>query len=149
MGTHWVRGRVPDAPVDDVLKAASGIPTLGYGHQAVFWYPASGGFESVIRGILAGLERTTVRCSTKVERVRRTSSGFTVNDEPFDRVVSTVPLPELVRVVDDVPEAVAAAASGTFVHVAHDRVHRPRRREGARPQLGVLPASRRRTSRIA
>lgn len=112
LGTAWVRGRVPDAPVDDVLKAAAGIPTLGYGHQAVFWYPSSGGFESVIRGILAALERTEVRCATRVETVRRDADGFTVNGERFDRVISTIPLPELVRTLGDVPESVASATAG-------------------------------------
>jgi protoporphyrinogen oxidase len=37
--SDWVAGRVPDAPVDDVLRAAVGIRTEGYTHQSIFYYP--------------------------------------------------------------------------------------------------------------
>ena len=38
--SDWVAGRVPDAPVEDVLRAAVGIRTEGYTHQAIFFYPS-------------------------------------------------------------------------------------------------------------
>jgi hypothetical protein len=43
VSTSWVSGRVPEAPLDDVLKSALGIPTEGYTHQLRFYYPRRGG----------------------------------------------------------------------------------------------------------
>ena len=47
----WVAGRVPDAPIDDVLRASIGIRTEGYTHQAIFYYPKRGGFQAITDGI--------------------------------------------------------------------------------------------------
>jgi protoporphyrinogen oxidase len=41
ISSDWVAGRVPDAPVDDVLKAAIGMRTEGYTHQAIFYWRLS------------------------------------------------------------------------------------------------------------
>jgi protoporphyrinogen oxidase len=130
LGTAWVRGRVPDAPIDDVLRAAVGVKTVGYAHQAVFWYPRRGGFETLVHALAAGLPSGTVRLRTPVKKVGRAGAGWRVDGEAFDRVVSTLPLAELAKVVDDVPAAVREAIAGArytslqtvFVALKHDRL---------------------------
>jgi len=107
MSSAWVAGRVPDAPLDDILKAAVGIDTQGYTHQAVFWFPLEGGFQALTDGILAHV-RPRVRLDTPVEGLRRTAAGWRVNDEDFDLVINTIPLPELVPVLEGVPEGIRA-----------------------------------------
>ena len=49
---EWVGGRVPNPPVEDVMKAAVGLSVEGYTHQLVFHYPQKGGIYSLIEGIL-------------------------------------------------------------------------------------------------
>src|SRR5262249_20741577 len=39
MSSSWVAGRVPEAPLEDIVKAAVGLSSEGYSHQAVFWFP--------------------------------------------------------------------------------------------------------------
>ncbi|MDD1729107.1 MAG: NAD(P)-binding protein, partial [Methanospirillum sp.] len=51
MSAHWVEGRVPRPPVEDIIKSAVGLQTEGYSHQAVFSYPETGGIETLIRAI--------------------------------------------------------------------------------------------------
>ena len=51
MSFHWVEGRIPRPPVEDVIKSAIGIPTEGYVHQAVFSYPLEGGIEALVHAI--------------------------------------------------------------------------------------------------
>ena len=46
MSHHWVEGRIPRPPIEDVIKSAIGIPTEGYTHQSVFSYPATGRYRS-------------------------------------------------------------------------------------------------------
>ncbi len=106
MSSAWVAGRVPDAPLDDILKAAVGIDTQGYKHQARFWFPLEGGFQALTDGILAKV-RDHVRLSTPVQIVQKTRDGWRVNDEDFDLVVNTVPLPELAKVFEGLPADVA------------------------------------------
>ncbi|MFN0205349.1 MAG: protoporphyrinogen/coproporphyrinogen oxidase [Planctomycetota bacterium] len=96
MSTEWVEGRVPDAPIEDVVRAAIGIRTEGYTHQSIFYYPNHGGFESIANGIGNPI-RNIVRLNTPVREVKRSGGGFVVNGELFDRVVNTIPLPEFIH----------------------------------------------------
>lgn len=118
LGSSWVAGRVPDAPIDDVLRAAVGISTEGYKHQAIFWYPLIGGFQA-ITDRLAERVGPSLRTSTPVENIRKTPKGFAVNGEDFDTVVNTIPLQECYRRLEGAdPEASRAAERLGFRGVA-------------------------------
>ena len=106
--SEWVAGRVPDAPVEDVLKASVGLRTEGYTHQAIFYYPKQGGFQAITDGLYDSLA-SRVRLSTPVTSVQKKGERWSVNGEDFDRVVSTLPLNELPKVVEGIPSDVAAA----------------------------------------
>ncbi|MCA8981066.1 MAG: FAD-dependent oxidoreductase [Planctomycetes bacterium] len=106
--SDWVAGRVPDAPIEDVLKASIGIRTEGYTHQAIFWYPLDGGFQAISDGI-ATTVMDRVRANTPVRELRRTAGGWTVNGEEFDCVVSTLALSDLPQFLTDCPAEVADA----------------------------------------
>jgi protoporphyrinogen oxidase len=108
LSSDWVAGRVPDAPVDDVLRASIGIRTEGYTHQSIFFYPRTGGFQAITDGIASTL-LDRVRLSTRVGEVVRLRDGWTVNGEHFDRVVSTLALTDLPSIVRDMPAAPAEA----------------------------------------
>jgi len=129
--SEWVAGRVPDAPIDDVLKAAIGVRTEGYVHQALFYYPKKGGFQAITDGIASTL-RERIRLSTPVQDLVRTpDGGWRVNGEAFDAVVSTLPLNELPDVLHDMPASAANCMRGlaynsiVTVLVALDRPAHP------------------------
>ena len=107
MASDWVAGRVPEAPIEDIVKSAVGIDTEGYTHQSVFWFPKHGGFETMVRGTVAG-GGFTLHCGTPVQRVERKGAGYAVNGEAFDLVVNTVPLPQIESAFVDIPEPVRA-----------------------------------------
>jgi protoporphyrinogen oxidase len=106
--SDWVAGRVPDAPVDDVLRSSVGIRTEGYTHQASFHYPKRGGFQAITDGLAAKLEGR-IRYNTPVAELQRSKNGWKVNAEEFDLAVSTLSLTELPRIVRGMPEPVARA----------------------------------------
>jgi len=72
-----------------------------------------------------------VRLSTPVTELVRSGSGWRVDGEPFDQVVSTLPLTDLPRILPDMPQAVAAAMTGleynglVCVMLALDRAEHP------------------------
>lgn len=109
--SDWVAGRVPDAPIDDVLRASIGIRTEGYVHQSIFYYPKSGGFQAITDALYHTL-RDRVRLATPVQSLVRTKSGWNVDGESFDRVVSTLPLNLLPRIVEGMPQDVAEGLRG-------------------------------------
>lgn len=111
ISSDWVAGRVPDAPVDDVLKAAIGMRTEGYKHQAIFYYPKQGGFQAITDGLAEKVQQC-IRYSTPVVEMARVGESWKVNGEAFDAVVSTLPLTDMPRIVEGVPSDVAAAMTG-------------------------------------
>jgi len=108
LSSDWVAGRVPDAPVDDVLRSAVGIRTEGYTHQSIFFYPREGGFQAITDGVATTLT-DRIRSSTPVTELARTRAGWRVNGEDFDALVSTLALSDLPELLREMPAGPAAA----------------------------------------
>src|SRR2546422_8113377 len=89
-GVEGVGGRVPDPPLEDVIKSSLGVPTEGYTHQLNFLYPREGDVESLVRGLLPSVPK--VRTSFRVTAIRRRGASWAVSDgreeHTFDRLVS-------------------------------------------------------------
>lgn len=107
MSAAWVAGRVPEAPIEDVVRSAVGLDTEGYTHQSVFWFPRTGGFETLVKGTIAGGD-FELRTNTPVQHVAQTGDGYAVDGEAFDLVVNTVPLPLIEPTMQGIPEEIRA-----------------------------------------
>ncbi|MFA6331459.1 MAG: FAD-dependent oxidoreductase [Methanoregula sp.] len=112
MSLHWVDGRIPRPPVEDIIKSAIGIETEGYTHQAVFSYPLDGGIEALVRAIahpIAGFIRTGFR----VNSLRKSGTKWLVSNGresiEADRVICTIPVQHLLTCLDAVPPEVNEA----------------------------------------
>jgi protoporphyrinogen oxidase len=117
MGLEWVDGRVPDPPLEDIVRASLGIPTEGYTHQLRFYYPRRGGVGALTDGLKARLEADALVTDFDVRTVRREDGRWVVGDgreeRTYDRLVSTIPIPLLIRALGEtVPKTVREAAAG-------------------------------------
>jgi len=105
MSHHWVEGRIPRPPVEDIVKSAIGIETEGYVHQAVFSYPVEGGIEALVRGIAEPV-LPAIRTGFAVASIREDNGGFAISDGGetvhADRLISTIPLQNLLPCLQDV-----------------------------------------------
>ncbi len=145
--SDWVAGRVPDAPIEDILKAAIGIRTEGYTHQAIFYYPKTGGFQGITDGLARSLG-DQVRLNTPVTNVRKKGDGWIVNDEEFDVVVNTISLTYMPDIIEGMPADVAKAMreleyNGLVTYlIALDRPEHPNLSWIYLPQKSQGPANR-------
>jgi protoporphyrinogen oxidase len=112
MSHHWVDGRIPRPPVEDIIKSAIGIETEGYTHQAVFSYPLDGGIEALVRAIAKPI-LSSIRTGFRVRSVRKTGNAWIISDGTTDikadRVICTMPVQHLLPCMEGVPAPVAAA----------------------------------------
>jgi protoporphyrinogen oxidase len=113
MSQHWVEGRIPRPPVEDILKSAIGIETEGYTHQARFTYPLRGGIAALIRAI-ADPVMDRVITGYGVTSVQKQGGPFVIHDSggrevTADRCISTIPLHALIRALPQVPDEVRSA----------------------------------------
>ena len=111
MGIDWVDGRVPQAPLADVVQSALGQSTVGYAHQAVFWYPKTGGFQAITDRI-ARFVADRIRLGVRVTDVARDGARMRVNGKSYDAVISTIPMHLLPALVEGLDEGTREAASG-------------------------------------
>ncbi|HEX9340720.1 MAG TPA: FAD-dependent oxidoreductase [Thermoplasmata archaeon] len=111
MAIDWVDGRVPDPPLEDIVKASLGLPTEGYTHQLNFVYPREGGIEALVRGLLPKVR--PVRTDFRVTSIRHKGSRWLIangrEEREYESIVSTIPIPELIRAMPDAPTAVRDA----------------------------------------
>lgn len=113
MAVDWVKDRVPQPSVEDVFKSALGIETEGYTHQLFFYYPKRGGIYSLIQSF-------EKKCNGKITKefntksVKKEGNRWIVsdgkNEKIFDKIVSTIPITELVKIYQKVPMEVKRAA---------------------------------------
>jgi protoporphyrinogen oxidase len=107
MSLHWVDGRIPRPPVEDIIKSAIGIETEGYTHQSVFSYPRYGGIEALVRSIALPVKKC-IRTGFNVSFIRKEGEKFLISDGNTvivaDRCISTIPLHRLLQSLENVPE---------------------------------------------
>lgn len=114
MNLEWVENRIPQPPIEDVIKSSLGIETEGYTHQLYFYYPKEGGIQSLIKSIESGI-RGEITTNFEVKSTRKEDDKWIVsnNDEEriFDEIISTLHLSDLINVLEDVPENVVNAVN--------------------------------------
>ncbi len=114
MSMHWVDGRIPRPPAEDVIKSAVGLETEGYKHQSIFSYPLRGGIESMVRAIAQPV-REYIQTGFPVTSIRNEDGIFVISDGireiTSQRLISTIPVQELLRCLDGVPEKVGRACN--------------------------------------
>ncbi|HVP37448.1 MAG TPA: FAD-dependent oxidoreductase [Terriglobales bacterium] len=114
LSLHWVEGRIPKPPLEDVIKSAIGISTEGYTHQLNFFYPKQGGIQALVQGLEEKVEQGITR-NFAVRKISRENNGWSVTDgqdqRKYDLLISTIPIFDLLKTLDDVPEQVKDASS--------------------------------------
>jgi protoporphyrinogen oxidase len=114
MSHHWVDGRIPRPPVEDIIKSAIGIETEGYTHQAVFSYPLDGGIEQLVTAI-ADPVQPFIRTLFRVTSLREEGHQWHISNGretiTADRVICTIPVQHLLPCLDGVPATVKNACS--------------------------------------
>ena len=110
-------GRIPKPPAEDIIKSANGIPTEGYVHQLYFYYPKTGGIESLIKAMQNKLGRNVhIHLNADIVKVEKSSAQWTVSTSDgaggvYDRIVSTIPIQALIKALGAaVPQEVTDAS---------------------------------------
>ena len=114
--SDWVSWLVPKPELKDVINGALGIKDKAFGYNPSFLYPATDGIKVLPESFLPGIDAVThgvelVEVDSARHRAifRDLSSGGT-REERYESLVSTIPIPELVRRCLDFPAPLKEAA---------------------------------------
>ncbi|WP_020654063.1 FAD-dependent oxidoreductase [Massilia niastensis] len=115
METSWLGGRVPLPNLEEIIQGALEPVAKPMGPNARFGYPLKGGFQALMDGFLPHIKGKIETNADVVQVLPREHVVALADGRRFryDKLVSTMPLPELIRVIgDQAPEEVRAAAKG-------------------------------------
>jgi len=116
MDTQMVE-RIPKPPKQDIIDSCDGKTIDGYLHQLYFTYPITGGIQEIVKSFLKKLNpnKVNIKCNEIITSINKNNSMVNIFTEQStyeaDLLISTIPLPELVRLYNnEVPNNVVNAA---------------------------------------
>jgi UDP-galactopyranose mutase len=131
METSWLGGRVPLPDIGEMIDGALSPSPKPMGPNARFGYPLQGGFQALVNGFLPHL-KGDILLNSNVTGVSPSKKTVTLGDGrmlQYDHLISTMPLPALIRRMgSEAPRDIQEAASGlrhTSVRGVHIGVGRP------------------------
>jgi UDP-galactopyranose mutase len=125
METSWLGGRVPLPDLEEMIEGALSPAPKPMGPNARFGYPLRGGFQALMNAWLPKL-KGEVRLSRKVTRVSASKHTVQLDDGSelrYRHLISTMPLPVLIRQLGDEAPAEIRAAANSLRHVSVRCVH--------------------------
>jgi UDP-galactopyranose mutase len=115
METSWLGGRVPLPDLQEIIQGALEPVGKPMGPNARFGYPIKGGFQALVSGFLPHI-RGKIELNADVVQLLPQEHLIALADGRrfrYDDLISTMPLPELIKLIGDAaPEEVKAAARG-------------------------------------
>lgn len=118
LATDWLGGRLLPSQVEMVLAGAKGEQVEKQAVFSRFRYPREGGFFALVRHLFDGLRISFGKKAIEINPSAKTIQFADGTVEGFGELISTIPLPELVRIIKDVPPSVTEAA-GKLKHLRH------------------------------
>lgn len=114
LGTDWVGSRMRAADLREVLTGAftAEMPNLYYARE--MRYPVEGGYRSFLNPMLKHVRIEYERQACGLDLALRSVRFRDGSSVHFRKLVSTLPLPVLIDLIDDVPNDVRQAAGALF-----------------------------------
>ncbi len=93
---------VPPRRYIDKVPSANGKMRMGY--NACFWYPRKGGIDSLIKALAGSIKDINLNCTAERIDLRKKEVLFSDGRKvKFGMLVSTVPLPEMTKLIPELP----------------------------------------------
>ena len=125
--TKWVGQRMYTPDLKQVLKGSFETQDECFYYSKVMKYPKKGGFRSILNKCREGLD---IRFNKKVIKINPQEKIVIFKDgtsTKYTRLISSLPLPEIVKMIDGIPEEVKEAGlnlmhtSGYMVSLGFNR----------------------------
>jgi len=111
MNFEWVWNRVPRLTMEELLEGALHDNLKLFGFNTEFWYPLHGGIEGLPFSFLSKVKNVNLK--KKATKVYLSKKCVEFNDNKkvyYEKLISTLPLPEIIKCIDEVPADVRKAS---------------------------------------
>ncbi len=107
--TKWVGNRMHSPDLSQVLRGSYEVQDETFYYTKYMRYPKKGGFRSILDDCRKGLD---IRFNKEVVKINPKEKIVTFKDgtsEKYERLISSLPLPEIVDMIDGIPKEVVEA----------------------------------------
>ncbi len=109
--TKWVGNRMHSPNIDEVLKGSYETQDKNFYYTSYMKYPKKGGFRSILNKCREGLDIRFNKEVVKIDTVAKTVSFKDGTISNYTRLISSLPLPEIVKMIENCPDYVLNAAN--------------------------------------
>jgi protoporphyrinogen oxidase len=110
LGTKWIGERVKKANLDEILYGALTPETPTYYYAPEMRYPKVGGYKTFLDPLIKN-QSINVNCrAVKIDPIKKEilfENGISIY---YKNLINTIPLPELIAIMSDVPSKVISAS---------------------------------------
>lgn len=110
--TKWVGNRMHSPNIDEVLRGSYSTQEENFYYTKYMRYPKKGGFRSILDDCREGLDIRFNKEVVKIDAKNRTITFRDGEEVGYDKLISTLPLPEVIKMLEEVPKDVVKAAEG-------------------------------------
>lgn len=109
--SEWTAPFVPKPSSKSIIQTAYKKNDVNYGYNSVFYYPRNGGCGAVVESMYKKLKNTVIT-GVKVESVDFKNKTVLAAGKKYSykNLISTQPLPELLKQIKDVPSEILKSA---------------------------------------
>jgi protoporphyrinogen oxidase len=111
MNFEWVWNRVPRLSMEELLEGALHDNPRLFGFNTEFWYPLHGGIEGLPFSFLTKVKNIKLKKEAVKVSLSKKCVEFSDGKKVFyEKLISTLPLPEITKCIENVPEEVRRAS---------------------------------------
>ena len=120
METSWLGGRVPLPDLEEIIEGALEPVGKPMGPNARFGYPLKGGFQALMNGFLPHIHGKIELNADVVQLLPQEHLIALADGRRFryDDLISTMPLPELIKLIGDAAPAEVRQAARGLQHIS-------------------------------
>ncbi len=113
LDSEWAEWSVPRPAIKDVVEGALGLTREDYGYNAWFHYPRKGGVETLARSLAEQLQKISLNRAIISLNLKNRKILLDNGEEiVYHKLVSTMPLRELINKAKDMPAKLKTAGQG-------------------------------------
>ncbi len=114
LSTDWIGNRLYRPALEEVLFGAlTGDTPLTY-YLPELYYPRRGGFRAIFEPLVEDLDLRTGKEVVRIDTQRQVVECRDGSKEHYEHLVSSLPLPEIAKMIDNAPAPVLEAAGGLW-----------------------------------
>jgi len=111
LNCEWIKGFIPPAQLEDAIEGALSDSERRAGYHARFYYPQRGGIEELCKAFADYLPNIKLnKKAIKIDPRQRLVIFEDGEIKQYSSLVSSLPLPELIQIIDKPPQEVQQAS---------------------------------------